>query len=87
VRRPTFAFAPDLWDQPPEADPAPVECTECSKTDCACGESTYECDSCRRMVPVAEIRSVRNTSAGQGEFCERCLGMDAATSRDAAGIP
>jgi len=35
--RPTFAFLPDAWDQPPETDDPPVECTECGRLDCACG--------------------------------------------------
>jgi hypothetical protein len=57
--RPTFAFAPDAWDQPPEQD-AP--------------DRPYACDGCGDLLPQSELHRVRSTS-GETDQCERCLGM------------
>jgi hypothetical protein len=66
VRRPTFAFAPDGWDQPPEHD-AP--------------DRPYACDGCGDMLPRSELHHVRSTS-GKTDQCERCLGMDGSDEWD-----
>jgi hypothetical protein len=85
----------DAWKlaSPPEYDASDL-CPECGREwegdageckSCGYGEPESACDGCSRMLPRSELHRVRSTS-GETDQCERCLGMDADTSRDAAGM-
>lgn len=40
MRRPAFMYAPSIYDQPPDTDPAPAPCTNCGRLeDCDCGDA------------------------------------------------
>jgi predicted nucleic acid-binding Zn-ribbon protein len=90
--RPFFIYGDNAT--PPETDLPNELCPECGREfsgiaahceGCGYGEPQYACDGCGDMLPESELHRVRSTS-GETDQCERCLGMAAATSRDAAGI-